>query len=357
MELNWHRAAMHLAQSGGRGVLITAARVRGSAPCAPGTRMVVCGDEVSGTIGGGNLELLAIGSARDMLASPGAEPLLLEENALGPDLDQCCGGSVLLVYQVIDGGSVEWLTRWAELAENHGPAFMATVLDPKAPEIRFHEGAEFGDSPAPLTVTEPGPSSPPVAPVMIERLESPLEQLWLFGAGHVGRAIVRALEPLSFHITWVDSRPGALPPETGEKFSGRVTPRPAAAPQHEVASIPAGAGVLVMTHSHKQDLDICAAVLTRIDRARIDLGRNDLGFVGLIGSATKRARFMRLLRAKGISEAALARLVCPIGLPSITGKAPAVIAASVAAQLLARRVARAAKDRPGEGKTGLRAAG
>ncbi len=350
MELNWHRAALHLAQSGGRGVLVTAARVRGSAPCAPGTRMVVRGDGVSGTVGGGNLELLAIGGARDMLASPGAEPLLLEENALGPDLDQCCGGSVLLVYQLIDGGSVEWLTRWAELAESPGPAFMATVLDPTAPEIRFHEKAEFGGPPASLTVTEPGPSSPPV---MIERLENPLERLWLFGAGHVGRAIVRALEPLPFHITWVDSRADTLPAAPSIK----VTPRPAAAPPHEVASIPAGAGVLVLTHSHKQDLDICAAVLTRVDLARTDRARDDLGFIGLIGSAAKRARFMRLFRAKGISEAALARLACPIGLPGITGKAPAVIAASVAAQLLARRAARAAKNRPGEGKTGLGAAG
>lgn len=331
--LDWHRAATRLARSGGRGVLVTAARVRGSAPCAPGTRMVVSGDDSYGTIGGGNLELLAIDSAREMIDSPGGDSLMVEENALGPDLDQCCGGSVLLVFQRIDAGAVEWLDRWAELAEGDRPSFLATTLDPASPEKTFYQSYESGDEPIDqadsVTVTESGPSS---AAVMIERLENPRQRLWLFGAGHVGRAIARALEPLPFHITWIDSRPEILPPES----SARLTPRLSAAPERDVAAIPAGAGVLVLTHSHKLDLDICAAALLR----------DELAFVGLIGSATKRARFVRLLGARGIGDGALARLVCPIGLPGITGKAPAVIAASVAAQLLSYQSAPAAKEKP-----------
>jgi xanthine dehydrogenase accessory factor len=82
-----------------------------------------------------------------------------------------------------------------------------------------------------------------------------------------------------------------------------------------------------MTHSHPLDYSIAAAALRR----------PDLGFVGLIGSATKRARFASQAQKLGISEQQIARLVCPIGLPDIRDKEPSIIAAAVAAQLLIER--------------------
>jgi xanthine dehydrogenase accessory factor len=149
-----------------------------------------------------------------------------------------------------------------------------------------------------------------------------LAPVWLFGAGHVGRAVVDVLRTLpGQEVVWIDERADALPPG-----GARTTCVPAAAPEALVAKAPAGAHLLVMTHSHPRDLAIVAAALAR----------DDLGSVGLIGSATKRARFEHRLRGLGLDATALARLTCPIGLPQVHGKHPAVIAVAVVAQLLER---------------------
>jgi xanthine dehydrogenase accessory factor len=142
----------------------------------------------------------------------------------------------------------------------------------------------------------------------------------VFGAGHVGRALALALAPLPFAVTWIDSRAEAFPalvPANARAVAARD-------PAREIAAAPPGAFILILTHDHALDLAITAAALRR----------DDLPFIGLIGSATKRARFERRLRELGIAEARIASLICPIGLPGIEGKEPAVIAASVAAQLL-----------------------
>ncbi|MCO4054015.1 MAG: xanthine dehydrogenase accessory protein XdhC [Bosea sp.] len=146
------------------------------------------------------------------------------------------------------------------------------------------------------------------------------QPLALFGAGHVGRALALALAPLPFRLCWIDSRDDAFPPHLAANAEAMLTGDPPAA----VAALPAGSFVLVLTHDHALDLAITAAALSR----------DDLPFVGLIGSATKRARFQRRLRELGLTEHRIAGLACPIGLPGIAGKEPAVIAASVAAQLL-----------------------
>ena len=121
-------------------------------------------------------------------------------------------------------------------------------------------------------------------------------------------------------MRWIDSREGAFP----ERAPANATLVRSEDPPAELAAAPADALVVVMTHSHPLDLAIVAEAL-RQDR---------FGFVGLIGSATKRARFLSQMRAAGLAETALAKLVCPIGVPGVPGKEPAVIAASVAAQLL-----------------------
>jgi len=170
------------------------------------------------------------------------------------------------------------------------------------------------------------------APALAERLRQPLRPLALFGGGHVGRALVQALSPLPYALRWIDSRdevfPGDLPPTVQCEHSDPV--------QAAVRELAPGSHVLVMSFSHAEDLDIVAACLARVRQ------QDDLGFIGLIGSRTKWATFGRRLRERGFSEAECQRVTCPIGLPGITGKAPAVIAASVVAQLLLRDSAIAA---------------
>ena len=152
---------------------------------------------------------------------------------------------------------------------------------------------------------------------------APRFHLQLYGAGHVGRAIVRALAPLNVRVDWIDEREDEFPHAT------------AALPAHirkvcvdtieaEVRDAPRGAFYLVLTHQHDLDLRITEAILRR----------GDFGFLGLIGSKTKRARFIHRFEQRGIAPEAIARMTCPIGVPGIAGKEPEVIAAAVVAQLL-----------------------
>lgn len=152
----------------------------------------------------------------------------------------------------------------------------------------------------------------------------PLFHLQLHGAGHVGRALVEVLRRLPCTIDWIDARANAFPAMAEDAGPARVIRRQMEVPEDAVADAPEGSLFLVMTHSHALDWSICEAILRR----------RDFPYAGLIGSATKRARFTSRWRAAGISAAAIARLACPIGLPGITGKQPEIIALSVAAQLL-----------------------
>lgn len=273
-------------------VVVTVAAHRGSVPREAGTRMLVGADRVHGTIGGGHLEWRAIADARAWLAG---ESVALEQRVpLGPALGQCCGGEVRL--------------RLSRLAQDDPSGWPA--------------------DPARFTV-------------------------WLYGAGHVGRAVAALLAGLPCRLVWLDERddafPDAFPDASPHAFShafpdgaapGAVTGTAAAAAaaepvagverravaglEAEAASAAPGDFHLVMTHSHDLDLRIVEAVLRR----------GDFGWLGLIGSATKRARFERRLADRGLPPDALQRLACPVGLPGLRGKEPAVIAVSVVAQLL-----------------------
>lgn len=156
--------------------------------------------------------------------------------------------------------------------------------------------------------------------VSFEPILPPALSLAIFGAGHVARALVEVLGPLPHRIDWIDARAQEFPDTLPAPVAVHVTDRPAA----EIAKLPAGCFVLVMTHDHALDLDLTAAALAR----------PDLPYVGLIGSKTKRARFLKRLAAIGLGDAAATRLVCPIGLPDTGGKAPREIAIATAAQLL-----------------------
>jgi xanthine dehydrogenase accessory protein XdhC len=258
-------------------VLVTVAEALGSTPREAGARMLVTERDIAGTIGGGQLEWRAVEAARELLAEGGTARRL--DLPLGPALQQCCGG------------------------------YVAVTLEAVTPAVRERLAGEIAASLARL---------PLVA---------------LYGAGHVGRAVVTALAPLPCRTLWIDSRADPFP----DLLPANAEARHAAEPAAIAATLPPGTFYLVMTHSHPLDLDIVEAVLRR----------GDFAWLGLIGSDTKRRRFEGQLRARGIPAARLDRLVCPIGIRGIDGKEPAVIAASVAAQLLlAFEAAAAARTTP-----------
>ncbi len=146
----------------------------------------------------------------------------------------------------------------------------------------------------------------------------------LFGAGHVGRAFVEIVAGLPLRVIWIDAREDEFPPTIPPGVERVVAERP----EDEVKDLPAGACALVMTHSHDLDLAI-------VERA---LRRDDLAWVGVIGSESKRARFLARLRAKGLSEERVARLRCPIGVPGLKAKHPRAVAIAAAAELLMRPI-------------------
>jgi xanthine dehydrogenase accessory factor len=331
---------------------------------------------VRDTIGGGELERTAIFKARELLHSSGGAIMRL---ALGPQLNQCCGGSVTLAFEPFAPADLAWLRKLIRAAEEPSPVIRTLTIDALGNFRRdWTVGSAAGSAgkSAPIygaTLTSPsrggrslpgakrledpgrgaGVSSPlpnadsPRASafdlpsrgrlgrssavqaddglcVEIRELINPQPQaLWLFGAGHVGRAVARAVAPLGFALTWIDARAGQLPdpPLDGARQLALALPELA------VDEAPPDTVFLVMTHSHPLDEAICEAILRR----------GDFAYLGLIGSDTKRARFVSRLRAAGIPPAALERLVCPIGIPGIESKEPAAIAAAVAADLLIRR--------------------
>jgi xanthine dehydrogenase accessory factor len=241
-------------------VVVEVAAARGSVPRGDGTRMLVSADAALGTIGGGHLELQAIEQARALIRTGAAGHS--QHLALGPSLGQCCGGALDLRYtplQAVDSAA------WA------------------LPPPRF--------------------------------------RLQLYGAGHVGRAIVKLLADIDCRVQWIDEREAEFPPGPLPPHIERVCVEPVEA---EVAQAAPGSCFLVLTHSHDLDLALAQAILAR----------GDFAWFGLIGSRTKRARFESRLRQRGVAEALLARMVCPIGLAGLAGKEPAVIALAVVAQLL-----------------------
>ena len=249
---------------------------RGSVPREEGAWMAVFADEVIGTIGGGHLEWQAIAQARQLLAQwadhSSDQREHVQRYALGPSLGQCCGGALELRY------------AWFEAAD--------------APRLRA-------------------------------LMPEPSQCVALFGAGHVGHALVRLLRSLPYRVVWVDSRDAVFP----EQEQMGVQCEHSDPVQAAVAQLPAQAQVLIMSFSHAEDLEVVAQCLLR------QRERGDLPFVGLIGSKTKWASFSSRLRSRGFSDAELAHITCPIGVPGIGGKEPEVIAVAVAAQLLQRRIA------------------
>jgi xanthine dehydrogenase accessory factor len=299
----------------GSAALVTLAQAQGSSPREVGARMVVAPNGAfSGTIGGGALEWGALAEAQVLLARQDGPMVARLDRALGPDLGQCCGGRVLLTIERFGSADRETVASLAE-AERRGALTTHGTISRDGRLARFVADGVSASS---------GYDIQPDGRV-IERFGEEPTAFYLFGAGHVGRALVTALAPLSFAVTWMDARPGAIP----ETFPPNVTAIRDGDPIELLSRAPDGAFVAVMTHSHALDLDLVIAAL--------QAGR--FPYVGLIGSATKRARFTSAMHKMGMAADVVDKLACPIGLTAIKNKAPASIAASIAAQVLMVREA------------------
>jgi xanthine dehydrogenase accessory factor len=308
----------------GAAALVTVAQARGSSPREAGARMVVAPDGTfTGTIGGGALEWGALAEAQSLMSRRGGLASRLDK-ALGPDLGQCCGGRVLLTIERFDARDKEAIGELAQ-AERANAGVLTTVATVGADgrlARRIATGNE-GKSPGPAYDVKADGR-------VIERFGDEPTPFYLFGAGHVGRALAAALGPLPFAVAWIDGRPGAFP----AAWPANVTTISQGDPVALLSKAPRGAFVAVMTHSHALDLDLVIAAL----------GAGRFPYVGLIGSATKRARFTSAMRKIGMAPDVVDSLVCPIGLTEIADKAPAAIAASVVAQVLIRRDALAVRQ-------------
>lgn len=239
------------------------AGLKGSGPRETGAFMFVSAGGIDGTIGGGHLEHVTIAHARAMLEEGIAADRT--EIVLGPETGQCCGGRVSVQIDLLNEGLA------ADLAGEQA------------------------------------------------RLEKSWPHVLVFGAGHVGRALIRALEPLPLMVSVSETRVDEL-----ALLESPVTRHLAALPESLVPGLPAGSAVVILTHDHALDFLI----------ARAALSRPDLAYVGMIGSATKRGVFSHWLHDHDGTPDMLDRLVMPIGGGRLADKTPEVIAALVAAELL-----------------------
>ena len=262
-------------------MLVRVLRTQGSVPREAGTRMLVAADAAAGTVGGGQLELQAIAQARSILAGPDSAESARRAHPAAPH---------------------------DRLVDQHyalGPSLGQCCGGALTLRTQALSAASLADWPDAI----------------------PLFNLQLYGAGHVGRAIAALLEGIPCQVQWIDQREAEFPPAPPFLDFGpaphieRICAEPVEA---EVAQAPPGAFYLVLTHNHDLDLAITQTILRR----------GDFAYLGLIGSATKRARFVHRLEARGFGADALARITCPIGIAGIPGKAPELIALAVVAQLL-----------------------
>ncbi|MGI9478995.1 MAG: xanthine dehydrogenase accessory protein XdhC [Hyphomicrobiaceae bacterium] len=319
-------------------VRLAVVTTKGSAPRDHGTTMLVGPNWSSGTIGGGQLEFEAIAHARKLLTNaenfPGDWIRDLLTWPLGPALGQCCGGTVRVLFErfgvrefdqiatlatdLDDGDSV--LLRPTQSGEPPSVLKTCRALHAlPAPVARLVDDMLSGRRSIEATFVSHAENEPPyfIEPYLLRR-----PPLFIYGAGHVGQAIVKIAADLAFDIHWVDTHAERFPGEMPANVLRVIARDPALIAN----AAPDDAFHLVLTYSHALDLAICHALLAR-SRFR---------FLGLIGSETKRARFHKRLREGGVKPAALNELACPIGIGSLRGKEPATIAVSVVAQLIER---------------------
>lgn len=287
--------------------LVVAAH-EGSSPRENGAAMLVWENGQSGTIGGGALEWNAICRARRMLSQAPAKKEIrrLDRDALGPSLGQCCGGTVSLLTEIWDA------ERLKDIPQSGVFIRQIAAHSPQIPLVlrRF-----IADARAKGTLAEPAL----IQGWMVEPLLARGQSLWIWGAGHVGRALVNVLSDLpQFAITWVDISASRFPADIPKNVTQLWAENPALLVSHA----PKNTLHLVVTYSHALDLELCHRILGR-----------GFDWLGLIGSDTKRARFRSRLAHLGHEAAQIQRICCPIGDPSL-GKHPQAIALGVGVQLI-----------------------
>ncbi|WP_322995825.1 xanthine dehydrogenase accessory protein XdhC [Castellaniella sp.] len=307
-------------------VLISVASIRGSAPREAGAKMLVSAGHQWLTIGGGQLEWQATHLARAQLQDAGHADRWVRDIPLAASLGQCCGGLVTLMFEHLRETDRAWLMQarqrlcQQEAFEREvgvgGPELASWVhlqdsTSASHPRDRFQASRllDMADARG--------------CPVLTEPLVPDALHVVVFGAGHVGHALVNILGTLPCRVTWVDARDDLFPDQVAPNVTIEATDTPEAV----IDQAAPDSCYLVMTHDHALDQHLCEQVMKR----------DDVAYLGLIGSATKWHKFKQRFAARGIAPDRYARITCPIGEPGIEGKQPAVIAVSVAAQLMRLR--------------------
>ena len=297
---SWLANALACLDDGQDTVLVTVTATKGSSPRDHGSQMLVTTTGIWQTIGGGALEFDVMARARKMLASDDDDWQRQHMTViLGPDMGQCCGGQMSLLLEKFTAKQAGALAALAQ--EDHHDHMLAHPLESGVPLT-----LQSAQSPLDDAVF--------MAPVMPRQMP-----LFIYGAGHVSRALIPRLDGLGFDIFLVDIEAARFADDLGDNVQKLL----AKTPEKIALRAPQGAVHLVMTHSHSLDEAVCLQLLMR----------GDFAYLGLIGSKSKRARFAKRLAAAGVSPAMLDQLICPIGISEINGKSPAHVALSIAADL------------------------
>ena len=322
----WIDELSDLTAAGEPVVVVTVAGIRGSAPREVGAKMIVTANETVGTIGGGQLEYQCTRIACEMLDSN--EMPVVRKFPLGSSMGQCCGGVVDVLFEPMTSGLVGWLRDLRALHGQREPAVVCTGLGAPQQKCVVTAASQFHADDAGATADVIAEARKALAARrharqvgdwFFELVIGSDFNIAVFGAGHVGSAVVQSVSALDCNIRWIDSRRNIFrdtPPNVRAVESSQ--------PALEVAAMPPASYFLVMTHSHALDFEICDRILRRGDAA----------YCGLIGSVSKRRRFEKRYRSQGMDEDTLDRLICPIGVDGINGKKPAEIAVSAAAEVL-----------------------
>ena len=322
----WIDELSDLTATGEPAVLVTVAGIRGSAPREVGAKMIVTRTATIGTIGGGQLEYQCAHIAAGMLDD--REEPVQRKFPLGASMGQCCGGVVEILFEPIADRLPGWLKDLRALHGQREPAVVVTRLAGATAKFVVTADAVYhlpADGVPDEVVSDAREGLEFVRTVhrrddwFYETIVGTNFNIAVFGAGHVGTAVVQSLANLDCNIRWIDSRRNIF-----RQVPGNVRTIETGEPALEVAAMPPGSCYLVMTHSHALDFEICDRILNR----------RDATYCGLIGSTTKRRRFETRYRAQGMPPDVLGQLVCPIGIDGISGKKPAEIAVAAAADVL-----------------------
>ena len=303
--VDWVRAAHSAAAQGERCMLIFVTEHQGSTPRETGTWMLIDERQCLGTLGGGEVERMVIAEARDLLAGKKEWCRSNEKFQLGPDLGQCCGGTMTVLFEPVDETSLNWLSdAVAEVAEGY-------ILFPVG-DLNLVPQVMSGEFPENLS---------PITGGHIQSLVDERPRVVLYGGGHVGRAIAAVAAQMPVHLEVVDERREVL---EDIPLALNVTTVHRDNPPSHAKELTGADAVLIMTHSHGLDYRLCQMLI----------GKTDISYLGLIGSATKAARFINGLSKEGCGSEKIAHLTCPIGRGGPVGKEPGVIAIAAWSEIM-----------------------